>query len=301
MNNKGKASFSYLLSLTLVVSISLGLVGLQGIARADQASSSATVTNSLPVASSVTISGGETITLTENATTTATVTFTVTDNNTCSDIGASTTAVLHTTASGSACSPDNANCYSMTCGAIANCTGGADTIGDFTCTAPLEFYADPAVWTVTVTPKDNAGAGATSTDTATVAALTALDVTSSIAYGALALGADTATADQTTTVTNTGNGQIDVQVDGYGASDGDGYSMACTVGNITIGNEKFHLSASTAYASKIALTDTAATQAAFDLAKGAASTKAVYWGFGMPASGVSGSCTGYVNFTAVSG
>jgi len=37
----------------------------------------------------------------------------------------------------------------------------------------------------------------------------------------------------------------------------------------------------------------------FNLAKGASSTKNVYWGFGMPSTGVGGSCTGKVNFTAI--
>jgi len=131
--------------------------------------------------------------------------------------------------------------------------------------------------------------------------LIALDVTATINYGTLALGTNTGTTDYTTTVTNTGNRQIDIQLDGYGSTDGDGKAMVCTIGSITIGNERYSLTAATAWSAKTQLTDTATTLTTFDLAKGASSTKNVYWGFGMPSSGVGGSCSGKVNFTAVSG
>jgi len=212
---------------------------------------------------------------------------------------------------GAGCTPDALNCYSMSCSQDAgSCTaGGADLAATYTCTASVQFYADATDagtyittdWTATATPRDNAGTdGTTAADTIEMDTLTALNVTTTIAYGALALGANTTTTDQTTVVTNTGNNDpIDIQLDGYGATDGDGYSMTCTIGTITIGNERYSLTAATDWSTKTQLTDTAANVTTFDLAKGASSTKNVYWGFGMPSTGVGGSCTGKVNFTAI--
>jgi len=291
--------------------------------EADEASSSASVTNALPVASSVCVSDDGTgcadtaIVLTEATTRTVTVTFTVTDNNGCEDINSHATedtrAVFYRTnvTGGAACTAGNNDCYpiaSSSC-TLSGCTaGGGDLDAALSCTVAVQFYADATDagtyaatdWTATAQPYDNAGTvGTTAADTIEMNTLTALDVTTTIAYGALALGANTGTTDQTTVVTNTGNTDpMDIQLDGYGATDGDGYSMTCTIGNITIGNEKYDLTAAVAYASRTALTDTAADVSTFNLAKGASSTKDVYWGFGMPSTGVGGSCTGKVNFTA---
>ena len=288
--------------------------------EADQATSSATVTNSLPTASSVSVnSGAASMTLTEATTTAVTVTFTVTDNNGCQDIDShatnDTVAVFYRTnvSGGASCTPDNNNCYSLSCSQDGgSCTaGGSDLDATYTCTASIQFYADATDagtyvatnWTATATPRDNAGTdGNTGADTIEMATTTALNVTATIAYGELALGANTGTGDQTTTVTNTGNDNpIDIQLDGYGSIDGDGKAIVCTIGSITVGYERYSLSASTDWSSKTQLTDTATTLSSFDLAKGVSSTKGVYWGLGMSSSGASGSCSGKVNFTAVSG
>jgi hypothetical protein len=194
---------------------------------------------------------------------------------------------------------------------MSGCTaGGSDLDATFTCTVNVQFYADPTDsgtyattdWTATAQPYDNAGTvGTTASDTIEMNTLVALDVTATINYGTLALGANTGTTDQTTTVTNTGNTQIDIQLDGYGSTDGDGKAMVCTIGSIPIGNERYSLTAATDWASKTQLTDTPTTLTTFDLPKGASSTKNVYWGLGLPTTGVGGTCSGKVNFTAVSG
>jgi len=309
-----------LVMISLIVSLNFQVLEV----RADQATSSASVTNSLPVASSVCVSDDGTgcsdsaVNLTEATTKTVTVTFTVTDNNGCEDIDSHATldtkAVFYRTnvAEGSGCTADNNNCYTMNCTQDTNsCTaGGADLTATYTCTASVQFYADPTDagtyattdWTATAIPRDNAGTdGTTAGDTIEMNTLTALNVTATIAYGALALGANTGTTDQTTVVTNTGNEQIDIQLDGYGSVDGDGKAMVCTIGSTTIGNERYSTSASVDWSSKTQLSDTATTLDTFNLAKGATSTKNVYWGLGMPSTGAGGSCTGKVNFTAVSG
>jgi len=278
--------------------------------RADNASSTASVTNVVPVSSAVAITG-ETITLTENTTTSVVVTATVTDNNGCEDIDSVSVKFFRTdlTSTGD----DDAN-HRYTQAATLDtgtCTaGGGDLSANYTATIAVQYYADPTdagsanattTWSAKVTPADGSGGTAGTDDTTEMATLTALDVTAAIEYGALALGADTGEGDDTTTVTNTGNKSISVQVDGYGTTDGQGKSMNCTVGSVSIEKEKYATSTATAYASKTALTDTAATVTEFSVAQrtDGATTGSIYWGFGMPANGVSGDCSGTVVFTAL--
>jgi len=311
-----KMSSKIIFCLLFIVSAFGGLFSFAPDAKAILATSSVTVTNSLPVASSTSIDAGAvSVTLTESATSTVTATFTVTDNNGCEDIDSGTpdtVAVFYRTnvAGGAACTPDAANCYSMSCTGPTACTpGGSDLTATFSCTADVEFYADPTdagsaydatTWTATATPRDSAGTdGTPNADTIEMDSLTALDVTSTISYSALALGADTATEDQPTTVTNTGNRTIDTQVGGYGSVSEDTYSMVCTIGNIAVALEKYSLAAATAYASKTALVTNATPDTVqTSLAQGAASTDIIYWGMGLPATGVGGSCAGKVVFTA---
>jgi hypothetical protein len=132
--------------------------------------------------------------------------------------------------------------------------------------------------------------------------LTALNVTGTINFGGpLDQNSDTGTTDTISTITNTGNqATIGLNVDGYGATDGDGLAMTCTTGSLIIGNEKYHITPATAYASKIALTDTATLVTSFSVAKtttGTPSTTPLYWGIGT--TGGSGICSGHVVFTAV--
>ena len=262
------------------------------------------------MASSVSIdSGAVSVTLSEGTTKNVVCTSVVTDNDGYADI-TSVQAKLYRTGVGAGAPDDPANHYTLSGDAQCVPSGGSGTTENYTCTFAVYFYADPTDtgsayetdnWTCQVTPSDGIGAGTAATDTIEMNSLIALDVTATINYGTLALGTNTGTTDYTTTVTNTGNRQIDIQLDGYGSTDGDGKAMVCTIGSITIGNERYSLTAATAWSAKTQLTDTATTLTTFDLAKGASSTKNVYWGFGMPSSGVGGSCSGKVNFTAVSG
>ncbi|KPJ55186.1 hypothetical protein AMJ47_01580 [Parcubacteria bacterium DG_72] len=309
METKKITALVFILPFVLLALVFGSLVFRTPQVKADTASSSASVTNVVPVASIVSVdTAAASVTLTENTTTTVTVTATVTDNNGCEDID-SVSVKFYKTTTGAEAADDENNHYTVTASEDGgSCTaGGSDLTATFTATIPVYYYADPTDitsvdsptdWTALVTPSDEAS-GTTDTDTIEMDTLTALDVTAAIAYGELALGADTGTGDDTTTVTNTGNEGIDVDVDGYGASDGDGYSMTCTWGTIPVANEKYATAASTAYASKTALSDTA-TEVDMDIAQRTTTvtTGDLYWGFGMPTDGVGGSCTGTVVFTA---
>lgn len=268
---------------------------------ADDAATSATVTNAPPVSSAVLIIG-DTLTLTEATTTNVVVTATVTDNNGFADI-TSVQAKLFRTDVTSSASGDPLNHYTSACTVVET---GSGLSQNYTCTFAVQYYADATdagaysedTWSAEVTPSDADGAGTAGTnDTAEMATTVALDVTIAIAYGEMALAATTPdTTAFDTIVTNTGNqASIGAQV-----NSGADTAMACAIGSIPVGNEKYHAVSTTAFASKTALTDTAATVSDVAATKGASgNTDTIGWGLQMPADGVSGACSGSVVFTAV--
>lgn len=300
-------------SLFTLIIVFIATIFCVQIARADDVTSSASVTNVVPISSGVMLAPDlPTITLTENSTTPVTVTATVTDDNGCENISAVSVKLFRTDKT-AACGDDPNDCYTQAATLDSgSCTpGGSDLSANYSATISAQYYADPTdvgsanagtTWSAHVTPSDGLGGTAGADDVKEMSTLTALNVTSTIAYGSLALGADTGTSDQTTVVTNTGNVAIDTQVDGYGLANGDGNSMKCTIGTVTIGSEKYSATALQDYATlKTALTDTAATVAGFNIAQrtDTSTSGSLYWGFGMPSGGVSGSCTGTVVFTAI--
>jgi hypothetical protein len=271
------------------------------------ADSTASITNVAPVSSAVAITE-DTITLTEATHTHVAVTATVTDANGCAGITGVTAKLFRTgVTNGADCTaPDLNNCYTPVAMTTSDCSG---TTAHYTGDVQVQYYAEPTdagtyaadTWSVHVIPSDAAGPGTAGTDdTAEMATLTALNVSSPIAYGELAY--DAITVDTTafdTTVTNTGNdASIEVQVKSGAAT-----AMACTAGTIPVGNEKYDDDSTTVYASKIALTAgdvTVADVAAAKTTNGTSgNTDTVGWGLQMPATGVSGTCAGTVVFTAI--
>jgi hypothetical protein len=222
-------------------------------------------------------------------------------------------SVTPNAAKNGAMASDNAN-YHYTQAATVDalsCTGVTDTIATYTATIPVYYYAEPTDtgtysatdWSAEVTPVDGGGAGTAGTnDTIEMATLTALNVSATIPYGTMNLGATTGATNTTATVTNTGNKDIGTQVDGYGTINGDGLSMTCVAGTITVGNEKYGTTDVTYTSLTGTLTDTAATVSGFTVNKatsGTPSTGPLYWGFAMPSTGVNGVCGGKVVFTAI--
>lgn len=212
--------------------------------------------------------------------------------------------------SGAAVTPDDANnIYTATTTLDAGTctTGGADLSATYTASISVQYYADPTDagsanaatnWIAVVTPVDHTAPGTAAWHTTEMGTTQALSVTASITYGALALGANTGITNQPTTVTNTGNVVIDTELK---SSDHEA-AMACTAGEIPVANEKFGLSDVT-YGS---LTSVLAGSASHvDGATGitqrtdGVSSDIIYWGLGMPADGVSGTCSGSIVFTAV--
>jgi len=270
---------------------------------ADTATTTATITNATPTVGAFTVNGGAaSITLTEgdNSSIVASTTVTVTDNNGCSDISTTTAKFYRTDKTGS-CGANEYDCYTtVNCSLTGgSCTGGADTDSIYTCTITLNYFTDPTDdsaaasstnWTMLVTADDSSNQG-TNTDTIEVASLSALDVTTPIAYGSIALSADS--TDQEQTITNTGNVRLDAQFSGT--------SMTCTTGSIDVGQQKFGTSTITVWGDAPFALSGSGTERDWDVAKKttSTSTSAVHWMLEAPSSGADGSCSGSNTVAAV--
>ncbi len=300
------------LAICSILLLAVGLLIGPRIANAATASTTASVTSSLPVASSAVLNGGTAIILTTNTTTSVVGTVTVTDDNGCEAITGVTSTLFRTNVSGgSGATNDNQTHYSATCVANADCTGGGgDLTRTYNCTFSMVHYADPTDagslnadtdWTFNATPSDGS-TGTSSSTTRELNTLAALGLeTTSMAFGTIALGANTTTTNKNISVANLGNEGLDVGLTGYGTTSGDNLSMTCTVGTAAI-NKLEYGAAGFTYGVGTALTNISTTLD-LDLDRSSDSThstKTVQFGFGLPASGVSGSCTGTVVITAVS-
>lgn len=197
-----------------------------------------------------------------------------------------------------AAADDGGNHYTNSSCGLA---GGSGNSINASCSFALRWFANPATWTCKLVVTDSTSAGSNETNT-TVNQLKSISVTSSITFPEQALGSTTTDANERNViVNNTGNVAINVSVYGYGASESDGYCLVCTVGGseIPVGNMKYSLSAAQSFGSMTALTSSAVTITDFNLAKGASSTKSVYWKLQIPSSDVGGSCSGFIVITAV--
>lgn len=297
----------------IIAAVAAATLFLVPLVIAEDASSTASVTNSAPTASSASLDGGSVITLTANTTTTVVGEATVTDNNGCEDITSVNGTLYRTNLTGGSNNvDDNQTHYTVNCTPEADCTaGGSDLTRTYNCSFSVTHYADPTDagslnantnWTFNATPTDGTE-GTSDTDEQELNTLSALGLQdTTIAFGALALGADTGATNTNTTVANTGNEVLDVNLTGYGASSGDNLSMSCTIGTVPILNLEYNSTPFT-YGGGIDLSNSS-TELDLDIARGSDSDpiplKEITYGFLMPSTGVEGSCTGTVSITAQS-
>jgi len=268
-----------------------------------------TVNNVAPVVSAVTLNSGSDITLTEDSTTDVTVTATVTDNNGCAggEIATVETSVYRSGVGYGLCDTnaedDNNNCYAqVSCTSTSSCTSAAV---DYECTVAVQYHADPTVtsteyptenWLNTVNAiDDDAASGNTEVSTGVeMETLVAYDVSASIAYGSLSAGQANDPLDKTVTYTATGNVGLDAEHSGTNMTSG-GDSIA-------VGQQKYALAGSTAYASGVALTSSA-VGVSVDVNKtttsGSPETKDTYWGIEIPVGTPAGSYSGTNTLVAV--
>jgi len=278
-----------------------------GIVFADSVSTSVTVGNATPSVGTVTINGSSAIVLNENTTKTATTTATVSDSNGCSEISAVLMDFYRSGVTAGSCDTggeaDNNSCYpQVICTEVASgntCDGGVDTSVDYECAVDLQYYADPTdsgsfsvqTWEATISVGDGT-ATSTGTDNEELNTLQALNVTSSIGYGALSAGADTGTTNSTTTVTNTGNVEIDPELSGT--------NMASGGDTIPVGSQEYAAAPFTWGAGTDLTTSGVALN--ITLPQGTSGTVPVTddvsWGIGIPGGTPSGSYTGTNTVTA---
>jgi hypothetical protein len=181
------------------------------------------------------------------------------------------------------------------------------------CTMEIAYYANNNTWNCNVTAYDYGNLSTGVNDTVVIPALLALDIPSSINYGIV--DALNVSSEREINVTNFGNVPINLNLDGYGAVDGDGNAMNCSLGsvkNITLENEGYNLTSTPASLtsfvefnrSYIPLTDNAALvnigikQRQNDTTNDAINS--TYWRVFVPL-GTAGTCSGFVNFAAVVG
>ncbi len=170
---------------------------------------------------------GEDIVLSPGTTTTVYATGTVSDANGYADL-LHATATIYRSLLGPSCSADNNNCYqlgSSSC-SFSSCSGNSCEVS---CAADIYFFADPTDfgtfsaqdWRADIQITDQDGGSDTqSTFGSELQTIRALDVNSSIAYGALEVNSDTGSYNATTTIENIGNDAIDVTLSGTNLSDG---------------------------------------------------------------------------------
>lgn len=263
-----------------------------------------TVSNVAPAVSGVTLNSGSDITLTENTTTNVVAAATVTDNNGCGDILKTTASIYRSGTGWSGCQgTDNANnCYALESCTLTggSCTGGSDLDSTFTCTVAIQYHADPTDigtkyptenWLTTASSSDETFAGTTQITTGVeMNSLTALDVTTTIAYGSLA-PSQQSSSDQTTTVTATGNVGLDAEYSGTNMTSG---------GNtILVSQQKYDLTTSASadawsdmdYALSVSATERE-LNCAKTISSGSPATAGTYWRIQIPSEQVVGSYSG---------
>lgn len=120
-----------------------------------------------------------------------------------------------------------------------------------------------------------------------------------IDYGVFVEAGQTS-SDVSLVLTNVGNAFIDFTLDGYGVSDGDGLAMVCGVGNVSLADHRYSLSAGSPFAAMTSLSDEPVL-VDVDLSPGNetfTSTDSLFWKARLPVP-ANGSCGGFVTITAI--
>ena len=277
-----------------------------------------TISNVAPVVSAVTINGGAAINLEENTTKAITLTATVTDNNSC-DGGEIASVLGYVYRSGityGGCDTSgeaNANnCYpEVSCTVVGgSCTGPTDASADYTCTANLQYYADPTddntqfptqYWMSSIKATDNNSSTSTSEVSVGVKlnSLIAFNITTEVNYGSLSVGQSNDPLDRTTVITPTGNVGIDHEV--YGPANMCTDFPICSGNTIAISYQKYSLLSSTPYASASSLSTTS-TEIDTHVPKvttGTPTTRSIWWGMLVPNGTSPGTYDGEISITGI--
>ena len=276
-----------------------------------------TINNIAPVVSAVKLNNEATpINLEAGATKSVSITATVVDDNGCAD-GEIASVLAYVYRSGityTGCDTSgeaNANyCYpEITCNAGA-CTGGKSVA--YTCSVPLQYYADPTdadnaatsfasqhwLATVKATDDDSATHNATSTATVEVASLAAFNITASIDYGSVSAGSSTGTLNKEVVTTPTGNVPMNQLYSGTQMCT----NVDCTGGTpLAVTLQKYALASGTNYGSGTDLTGTP-TAVNINVPKvtdgSNVTTKSSWWGISIPTGTLPGIYNGTNTITS---
>lgn len=231
---------------------------------------------------------------------------TANDSNGYADL-ASASGVIYGPGSSAGAADDPTNHYSA-----ADCNLSLNTDGKFSCAFDVQFYALNGTWTCDVNVTDSVGQSTLANDTSDMTQLLAINVPSAtMDFGTMLVGTDTGATDKKVNVTNNGNVRVDLQLDAYknwaAPDNNDVDAMGCSIlGSIPIANVRYSLTPATNYAAKTSFQGAGVlTENTFKLAPQtsgvAGTTKPVYFGLGIPAAGVAGTCNGVLEFTGIQG
>ncbi|MBI5654784.1 hypothetical protein HZC53_03990 [Candidatus Uhrbacteria bacterium] len=241
------------------------------------------------------------------------------DMNGCHNLMQATVTLYRSDIPGSqSCTSDTNNCYHTTLYPedFVGCDTPDDTNVTFETSFSMPNYVDPTDagspyegvnWLAYVNVADNAEEQTVFTETFEVNSLAAFSVPNAINYGSVALGADSNAIQLT--FSNTGNRNVDSDVIALHDPlaqptpiEGDMVSNLSGFDNISASAVHYSLSALTAYESATAVSKTASTDLALGLLQQTDDltipTTDTYWKLRMPASGVQGTYTNVVVFTA---
>ncbi len=261
--------------------------------------------------------GDETITLSPNTTVTVHCYGLVRDYNGEGNLSAARGRFFNNTASGYWGAEDNNTHYRNDSCTIENETDDAFGVTDdiyhalINCTFEVYYYAIAGDWNCTLWVNDSVNFNDSNDDNISISELLALEVPSTINYGTV--NATDMSDENMTNISNVGNVMFNLSFAGYAVSQGDGFAMNCTLGNIkniSIEHEKFNLTesnpgvltldgANTVYENLT--TSTLVRQFNLDKRTNNGTNdlwNATYWRIYVP-TGVAGSCQGNIIFGAV--
>ncbi|MBD3252412.1 hypothetical protein GF386_01645 [Candidatus Pacearchaeota archaeon] len=274
------------------------------------------VGNTWPELLSVHINYGDNVTLSPNSTQLVTCIAVVRDYNNDTDLNSGWGRFFATSSSYGDSDDNNFHYTNDSCNITRNFTSFMGYTDDeflalLNCTFPVQYYANSTDWNCTVWINDTQNWNATGSNISFVDELLAVGLPDTINYGTV--NATYVSDENITSVINYGNVDIDLDLSGYARTEGDGYAMNCTYGNvqnISIFWEKYNvteshpgtLTLSQFEANYTNLTSSPVTEQ-FDLAFRQNDTENealndTYWRIYVPI-GVAGSCSGNIVFGAV--
>ncbi len=258
------------------------------------------VQNDVPDPSDVSINSGSDITLSSGTNTTVIGSATITDLNGFADIS-NATGYLFLTTSGADADDNNSDHYTAAC--TDNSDGTGNTIS-YNCTFNVSHYAIPTDagsnssftnWTFLISPQDSQGTGTNGSATTELNTLSAFTIDPSIVnFGEIALGANTTNLNQEINVTNLGNSGLDVLLSGT--------NLSCNTSSIEVtfleygGNPFTYGSGTDLSESNVELDLDSVPGTETDPTP----KKTTYYGLGIPAIAVGGSCSGSIIITGQS-